>query len=105
MKQVRWLNANRSASVTTRRTGSRGRAVIAALLIVVAGMSGCKAKSKEVAVNPANQNISTQAVSLPATPGPATATTPQVSEPLKPKKVVKKRLETVLGVEVIWETP
>src|SRR5690242_11580825 len=96
MKQVRWFNANanRSALVTTRRTGSRGRAVIAALLIVVAGMSGCsKAKSKEAVVSSSNQNSSTQAVALPAVPAPAT--TPQAIEPVKPKKVVKKRPSTV----------
>lgn len=96
MKQVRWLNANRSASVTTRRTGSRGRAVIAALLIVVAGMSGCsKAKSKEAVVSSSNQSSSTQAVALPAVPAPSAATTPQAIEPVKPKKVVKKRPSTV----------
>lgn len=96
MKQVRWFNANRSASVTTRRTDSRGRAVIAALLIVVAGMSGCsKAKSKEAMVSSSNQNSSTQAVALPAVPAPSAATTPQAIEPVKPKKVVKKRPSTV----------
>ncbi|HEX7961481.1 MAG TPA: hypothetical protein VF493_16285 [Terriglobales bacterium] len=98
MKQVRWFNANanRSASDTTRRTGSRGRAVVAALLIVVAGMSGCsKAKSKEAVVSSSNQNSSTQAVALPATTVPSAATTPQASEPVKPKKVVKKRPSTV----------
>ena len=96
MKQIGFnANENRSDSATTRSTGSRGRAVIAALLIVVAGMSGCKAKSKEAAVNSSSQNSSTQAVALPATPAPSTATTSQGSEPVKPKKVVKKRPSTV----------
>lgn len=95
MKQIRSFETNRSASVTTRRTGSRGRAVIAALLIVVAGMSGCSKKSKEVAANSSSQNNSTQSVTTPAMPAPSTAATPQVSGPVKPKKVVKKRPSTV----------
>jgi hypothetical protein len=57
-------------------------------------MGGCsKAKSKEAVVSSSNQNSSTQAVALPSPVVPTTA--PQASEPVKPKKVVKKRPSTV----------
>ena len=98
MKQIRWFNANanRLASATTRSTGLRGRAVIAALLIVAAVVGGCsKAKSKEVAATSSSQNNSTQGVTIPAPPATSTTSTQAVSEPVKPKKAVKKRPSTV----------
>jgi hypothetical protein len=100
MKHINWFNANalRSASGTTRRIGSTGKvatSMIAILLLIAAGTTGCSKKNKEVAVNSGSQNNSTQGVTVPATPAPSSTPAPQVSEPAKVKKVVKKRPSTV----------
>jgi hypothetical protein len=97
MKQISWFNAKtlRFASETTR-IGSTGKvAVIATLLMIAAGTTGCSKKNKEVAVNSVSQNNSTQGVTVPVTTTPSTMPTAQASEPAKPKKVVKKRPSTV----------
>jgi hypothetical protein len=98
MKHTNWFNTLRSASGTTRRIGSTGKvatSMIATLLLIVASTTGCSKKNKEVAVNSGSQNNSTQGVTVPATPAPSSTPAPQVSEPAKVKKVVKKRPSTV----------
>ena len=100
MKQISWLNAKtlRSASGTTGRIGSTRKvaaSMVAALLIIAAGATGCSKKNKDVAVDSASQNNSTQSVTVPAMPAQSVSSTPQVSEPAKAKKIVKKRPSTV----------
>jgi hypothetical protein len=98
MKQIRSdAKILRSTSATTLRAGSTGKvakAFVAALLIVAASTIGCSKKNKEVAVNSVSQNNPTQGVAVPVAAQSATSTAP-VSEPAKPKKVVKKRPSTV----------
>src|SRR5262249_20746008 len=100
MKQISWFNAKtlQFALGTTGRIGSAGKvatSVVAAMLIIAASSTGCSKKNKEVAVNSAGQNNSTQGLTVPATQALSAMPTVQVSEPAKPKKVAKKRPSTV----------
>jgi len=99
MKQIRFnANTRLSASATTLRTGSTGKvatSMIAAMLIIAAGTTGCSKKNREVAVNSVSQNNPIQGVTVPVAPAPSAISTPSVSEPAKPKKVAKKRPATV----------